>query len=226
MPHTDEQLEELDSILMDLPWENEGMLLSEFDGFVAGLIVCPDMIPPSKWLPVVWGTQAITPFEDVEEAERVINAVMAYYNRVASVLSSDEEAYEAILDEDTRTQETLWEAWVDGFEKAMRLRPDAWEQIVESGDKEAASSISMILTMKQISEGESDLDEDAIARIDEIAAEIIPDLVIALNRWTKGRALWGNANANWAPARSQKVGRNELCPCGSGQKYKRCCGAN
>jgi SWIM/SEC-C metal-binding protein len=26
-----------------------------------------------------------------------------------------------------------------------------------------------------------------------------------------------------APARSTKVGRNELCPCGSGTKYKRCC---
>lgn len=24
---------------------------------------------------------------------------------------------------------------------------------------------------------------------------------------------------------SQKIGRNELCPCGSGKKYKRCCGA-
>ncbi|PWG62536.1 hypothetical protein DEM34_12175 [Spiribacter halobius] len=24
-------------------------------------------------------------------------------------------------------------------------------------------------------------------------------------------------------ARSAKVGRNEPCPCGSGQKYKRCC---
>jgi uncharacterized protein YecA (UPF0149 family) len=31
--------------------------------------------------------------------------------------------------------------------------------------------------------------------------------------------------AKEAPARSQKVGRNELCPCGSGAKYKRCCGA-
>lgn len=226
MPHTDDQLDELDSILMDLPWENEGMLISEFDGFVAGLIVCPEMVPPSQWLPVVWGTQDATPFEDVEEAERVISAVMAHYNRVARVLSGDGEAYEAILDEDTRTGETLWEAWVDGFEKAMRLRPDSWEQIVESGDEEAAASINMLLTMKQIGEGESDLDDAAIKRIDDIAEEIIPDMVISLNRWTKGRALWGNANADRAPARSQKVGRNELCPCGSGRKYKRCCGAN
>ena len=27
------------------------------------------------------------------------------------------------------------------------------------------------------------------------------------------------------PVRSQKVGRNDPCPCGSGKKYKKCCGA-
>ncbi len=26
------------------------------------------------------------------------------------------------------------------------------------------------------------------------------------------------------PVRAQKIGRNELCPCGSGKKYKKCCG--
>jgi hypothetical protein len=27
------------------------------------------------------------------------------------------------------------------------------------------------------------------------------------------------------PATKQKVGRNEQCPCGSGRKFKKCCGA-
>ena len=27
------------------------------------------------------------------------------------------------------------------------------------------------------------------------------------------------------PTRTAKVGRNDPCPCGSGKKYKRCCGA-
>ena len=27
-----------------------------------------------------------------------------------------------------------------------------------------------------------------------------------------------------APKRVQKIGRNDLCPCGSGKKYKQCCG--
>lgn len=31
--------------------------------------------------------------------------------------------------------------------------------------------------------------------------------------------------AKVAPVKSKKVGRNEACPCGSGVKYKRCCGA-
>jgi len=28
-----------------------------------------------------------------------------------------------------------------------------------------------------------------------------------------------------APAQSQKIARNDPCPCGSGKKYKKCCGA-
>ncbi len=28
------------------------------------------------------------------------------------------------------------------------------------------------------------------------------------------------------PTMSQKTGRNEPCPCGSGKKFKKCCGAN
>jgi len=27
-----------------------------------------------------------------------------------------------------------------------------------------------------------------------------------------------------APKKSKKVGRNDQCPCGSGKKYKQCCG--
>ncbi|MFU8878027.1 MAG: SEC-C metal-binding domain-containing protein [Wenzhouxiangellaceae bacterium] len=26
------------------------------------------------------------------------------------------------------------------------------------------------------------------------------------------------------PVRSQRIGRNQPCPCGSGRKYKKCCG--
>ncbi len=53
--HTDKDLDQLDAALMALPEENDPMMLSEFDGFCAGLITCPELIPPSVWLREVWG---------------------------------------------------------------------------------------------------------------------------------------------------------------------------
>jgi preprotein translocase subunit SecA len=43
------------------------------------------------------------------------------------------------------------------------------------------------------------------------------------------RAMGGSSSqqpAKRAPVRSQKIGRNQPCPCGSGKKYKQCCGVN
>jgi preprotein translocase subunit SecA len=35
----------------------------------------------------------------------------------------------------------------------------------------------------------------------------------------------GAASAGGQPKSTKKVGRNDPCPCGSGKKYKKCCGA-
>jgi preprotein translocase subunit SecA len=40
-----------------------------------------------------------------------------------------------------------------------------------------------------------------------------------------GGPVLGRARPAAGPPSPSKVGRNELCPCGSGKKYKRCCGA-
>ncbi len=40
----------------------------------------------------------------------------------------------------------------------------------------------------------------------------------------KGNAASKEDNSKKEPKKSSKVGRNEMCPCGSGKKYKQCCG--
>ena len=41
----------------------------------------------------------------------------------------------------------------------------------------------------------------------------------------KGEAVNDNNKVKKAaPKRVNKIGRNDLCPCGSGKKYKQCCG--
>ena len=40
----------------------------------------------------------------------------------------------------------------------------------------------------------------------------------------KGTANDGKEKVKSAPKRVNKIGRNDPCPCGSGKKYKQCCG--
>jgi len=42
---------------------------------------------------------------------------------------------------------------------------------------------------------------------------------------TLGGNVDGGTQRQQTVSKTAKVGRNELCPCGSGKKYKRCCGA-
>ncbi|MBO5647624.1 MAG: SEC-C domain-containing protein, partial [Kiritimatiellae bacterium] len=39
-----------------------------------------------------------------------------------------------------------------------------------------------------------------------------------------GRHQQGSMQSSAPAVRAQSVGRNDLCPCGSGKKYKKCCG--
>ena len=219
MPHTDQELETLANLLHDLPMENDGMNVAELDGFVAGLLVCPDMIMPSEWLPIVWGDDVVASFRGEEQATSTHGAVMDHYNRIAKLLASSPDDYQALFGVDPNSDETLWEPWISGFERAMRLRPDSWEDIVESDDEEAASCISMIVALHEIDQGTSGLPEKSIVELDEIAPSFIAGMVITLNDWTKARQQspvgdFGIANDNVAPFRSTKIGRNGPCPCG------------
>ena len=234
MSDTDTDLDRLQDVLNAIPAERDGMTIGELDGYVAGLIVCPEMILPSEWLPGVWGGEH--EFGDVAEAEATIAAVMEHYNRIARELAKHPEDYAPVFEIDPNGGETLWEPWIDGFERAMRLRPDAWEEIALSDDEEASASISMIVALNDCYYGRSELTEEAEDDFDRMAPGLIPEFVRNLNAWTKSRHTGIRGSSDVSPhvrfgreeptAFGRKVGRNEPCPCGSGRKYKRCCAAH
>jgi hypothetical protein len=51
---------------------------AEVDGYLTGIAVSPDMIPPSDWLPVIWGGGE-PEFTGIEEASRVLGLVLRHY---------------------------------------------------------------------------------------------------------------------------------------------------
>jgi uncharacterized protein len=185
MPHTKRQLDALNQILVDLPDDGDGMLLSEFDGFVVSLIVCPDLIPPSQWIPVVWGEEQGSNFDSIQATQKTLDAIMSHYNLVARNLAKPEPEYECILETVTITDEALWEPWISGFERGMRIVPHSWDVMIESDDEEVRSMIPMILALNDIDNGRSHLDEAAIDHLDAMAPDLIPDMVLKLNSCIK-----------------------------------------
>ena len=89
---TDDRLSALDALLLAVT-DEDGMLLSEFDGFCAGVIVCPEMIPPSEWLPQVWGSGGAPEFDSEQALQNALDLIMGHYNDVARSLTPPEFEY-------------------------------------------------------------------------------------------------------------------------------------
>lgn len=226
--HSDEDLDRLDAALMALPEDNDPMLLTEFDGFCAGLVTCPELIPPSVWLKHVWGLGGPPEFRDLSEMQAVLDLVMAHYNRVVEMLMVSG-VYSPVLDEDQRNGDILWEFWMTGFSAAMRLRPAAWDAIRHSGDARAIKALKQMDELAQVADRLSHGKPNKSAKLVAQAPDLIPELVEDLNAFTKSRDNGGiqpgfplAANLASTPAGSARVGRNDPCPCGSGKKFKKC----
>ncbi|MHA6723975.1 UPF0149 family protein [Sphingomonas sp. RS2018] len=208
----------LDGALADLPVE-EPMLLTELDGFLTGLIICPEPIPPDEWMRVVWGaeTDGIPPFDDPQDVQWFANAVAARRDEIARDLARGR--LQPILDLDERNGEILWEYWVDGLAEATGLRPEAWQALAD--DPRMAAPWSRLATLIAVARNESDLDSMEVNALEDRAVTELTQAVQLLHA-AQARATDATPIVA-ATATKSKVGRNDPCPCGSGMKYKRCC---
>jgi uncharacterized protein len=219
------RLKQLEKQLASLDGD-EAMLLTELDGFLAGILVCPDLIMPGEWLPMVWGgmnKEAAPVFENTKQAEQLVGLIMERYNAVAMDLQRGAGHYEPLFDVDTRHDEILWEIWIDGFDIALQLRPEAWAKL-RGSDGDTRGALAGLVALVQIGRGESTLPKEQVDDLTAKAPDLITHYIETLNAWRISQQVAGQVMAE-AP-NFGKVGRNEPCPCGSGKKYKRCCGLN
>jgi len=206
--------------------DDEAMLLTELDGFLAGILVCPDLIMPGEWLPMVWGggkEDATAVFENTKQVEQLVGLIMERYNAVAADLQRGFGHYEPLFDVDTRHDEVLWKIWIDGFDTALQLRPEAWAKL-RGSDEDTRRALAGLVALVQIDRGESTLPKEQIDDLTAKAPDLIPHYIETLNAWRISQQVAGQVRAEGPDF--GKVGRNEPCPCGSGKKYKRCCGLN
>jgi uncharacterized protein len=227
LPLNDHELEELDFRLARFP---EAMSLEAIDGLFCALIVGPVAVPPSDWLAEVLGEQPA----DVGEADvrRLIGLLIRHWNHVASGFRTDwsgvtaEEGAEAMYfpllaeSEDEDPDHHQAQAWAEGFRIGLAWLEDSHIEQIET-DEECRTILTLIAALDS---GEKD---DGNLLTEKERDDLIPPLTAALQYlYVFWRERSGAQAVPQTPFRAPDLpGRNDLCPCGSGKKFKKCCGA-
>ena len=230
MPLSDDELEELDAFLLSAATSDETMLLDQLDGYLTAIVIGPTTLNMSQWLSGIWGKdEEEPPFETMEEAQRIMQMIMRHYNSIIWGLEHDADAHEPIFGvfvPQAESREFLdAEMWAAGFIEGLALcRPD-WQPLFD--DPRGQEWLAPIRLL-----GDDDLSDSELAQTDtpaqrEALTEQIQASVASIYRfWLPYRqAIHELQQARTVTREHPKVGRNDPCPCGSGKKFKKCCGA-
>lgn len=180
--HSEDQLEYLERILNDTELLPGAMMLSQLDGLVAGIVLCPEPISPKEWVPLVLGSGDDLANLDASEAQLILNAVISHFNRVVWNFLEKTTPYTIIL-ENHDLGENLWEFWVDGFFVAVGLRPSAFEAYERVADDHAAEGYTAFKLLKESTAKGRDMPEQELRVLSDNAVELIPHFVVNMYLW-------------------------------------------
>lgn len=255
-PMSVDQFDELETILDDLRTRDDEIPQWEFcEGFLAALICCRRVIAPSEYLQVLLGhdpddESASALFADAAQFERFMALWTQRWNEVATALNTpvealdDERAYQpevmdlrgaiAALTPEQRAEmgdapiPSFGQIWAIGFMYAVENWPEEW---AAPRDREAASVVNEALECI-VTLSEDDTEEPTVGAFEEdgvptMSEQRLNDFADALWAVYDLREVWRQIGPRVETVRRVETpGRNDLCSCGSGKKYKKCCGAN
>lgn len=188
-------------------------------------------------------------FADDAQFQRFMELWAQRWNEVAMALNTDIEALDderayrpevmdlrgaiAALSPEQRAEmgdapvPSFGQIWAIGFMYAVENWPEEW---APPRDKEAAKVLDAALECV-VALTEDDTEPAAVNAFDEegpptLSEQRLNDFADALWAVYDLRELWRNIGPRVEQVhRVATPGRNDLCSCGSGKKYKKCCGA-
>jgi len=223
---SDEDFEALEAVLVSDDVPADCMNLEMLDGYLAALACSPEPMPLERWLPAVWSADAEgAEFGSGGAARRAMTLVLRYHNEVVATLAAEQDPWEPFCyASEGDDSPPLGDEWIAGFEQGVELWPDEWTAGLDSQDAAVAEGLlSRALKRWGSEEAERADDETRLGWLAE-SAQAARGLF----------ALWrevGLAEPQPVPISEPAIvaaaaaGRNDACPCGSGKKFKKCCGA-
>ena len=138
-PLSDAEIDKLAEFLTSDETPEECMDLSTLDGFLTGLVIGPDTIMPSQWLPVVWGETKSDEmaWKSRKKAERIMDLVMRLYNTTVDAFQIDPPDFSPIMPVNDASGEevTIIDEWCWGFMKSVGLAPESWQPLFDDEEQ-------------------------------------------------------------------------------------------
>jgi uncharacterized protein len=226
-PLSDAEIDELQAFLMSDATSDETMMMDTLDGFLTALIVGPATIMPSRWFPRIWGPadDDAPEFESMEQAQRVTMLIMRHMNGIVGSMEGDPDEFDPMFV--TRMyqgrQYVDGEMWCHGFMDGIQLCHADWRPLLAAAEGVELLRPIRLLASKHATSEEERLTETPSQR--EALTSQVPAAVAAIYRYWLPFRREARDRGSIPVRHGRKVGRNEPCPCGSGRKYKHCCGA-
>lgn len=116
----------LEKLLSLAPEPDEAFTYEELCGFLFGLAMTPEHIPPDEWVPIIFGGN-LPELKDKVEMTKMTDCLTKVYNQM--VIGFQDNNLHFPFDLDTLRDDMLEEVygWVSGFEEALILREDLWD---------------------------------------------------------------------------------------------------
>lgn len=225
-PLSDEEYDILDELLAGAEHGERAMDVSTLEGLLTAVAIGPNMLLPSQWLPWVWDLAngaAPMDFAGMDDANRVTGLIMRHYNHMVQWLREDPASFEPIYECGAQ-----WGAaeWCEGFLIGVRLDAAAWAPLMASHPEWFAALGA--LAADDNAEALAEMDESEVERLmAEVAPSVVKINAFLMDQRPKSPPAGKGNVAGQRPVVREvpKVGRNDPCHCGSGKKFKKCCGA-
>ena len=202
---TDSDLDRLERYLVAPERPESTLPLDAIQGLLCAVVSAPSPVAPSRWLPAVLGEAH--PFSTPDEAREITALLMRLHDDVARQLNEGEGFDFIFYGGEGEDHESI-AIWCEGYLIGVDLADPGWEE-----DTDPEGLEEMLFPFLMLS-GDCE-DEKVLA---ELRLSLADD-VIANRRYWFERAIPETVRRS-----TPKVGRNDPCPCGSGKKFKNCCG--
>ena len=191
------------------------MRCDEVQGFMMALLSGPDALNPTNWLPEILGEESLFDAKERTEIERLVMAMAADMR-----MKLNEKTLPDLWFYEDEAGNPDFYTWCNAYLYALDIVPTDWFEAVDQ--EEFEDLFYPIMALGGIYDDEENgevilhLNEKELTQLESDLPHVLLDI------YWYWQAIINKPQT--VRREGEKVGRNDPCPCGSGKKYKACCG--